>query len=77
MRELLSRINFPKTFAVLAVTLVVGLGACGVTVISPSRSFAGSGFLIVVEIAAIVLSVVGLFVALILWVIALILGVEG
>lgn len=76
MRELLSRINFPKTIAVLAVTLVVGLGACGVTVISPSHSIAGSGFIIVAEIAAIVLSVVGLVITFILWIVALIMGVS-
>jgi len=77
MRQLLSRINFPKTFVVLAVTLVVGFGACGVTAFAPSRLIAGNGLFIIIEIAAIVLSALALIVTFILWVIALVLGVEG
>ncbi len=76
MRQLLSRINFPKTFSVLALTLVIALGACGVTAFSPPRSIAGNGFLIVAEIAAIVLSVLALMVTFFLWVLAFILSVN-
>ena len=74
MPRLLERINFPKVTTILAITLVVAIGACG---ISFRASGGSSGMLALIEVAAIVLSLGGLVSTLILWIIAALLGQTG
>ncbi|WP_109484514.1 hypothetical protein [Occallatibacter savannae] len=80
MRQLLSRINFAKLFSVLAIALVVSLGACGLTalVAFSRRSGANDAMLplAIAELVLMVLSAAGLVITFILWVIATIMGVR-
>jgi hypothetical protein len=77
MRRLLEHFNFPKIFTILAFTFGVALGACGLTVLASGT--AGGGRLMelaIFEMGVMVLSLAGLFVVLILWLLAAILGVR-
>jgi hypothetical protein len=78
MRQLLKRINFPKVFITLAVTLVVAFGACGVTVLASIGKREGDALLplAIIETVAVVVSAAGLFFTFVLWVIASIMGVH-
>ena len=69
MPRLLERINFPKVIAILAITFVVAVGACGLTALSANSAGSLAVPLGLIELAAIILSAIGLVVILILWVI--------
>lgn len=77
MRRLLERINFPKVFTVLAVTLALAFGACGLTVLASGKLRSDTMLpLAFIECAVMLLSAAGLMLFFILWVIASIMGVN-
>ncbi|HTV16566.1 MAG TPA: hypothetical protein VMD92_15855 [Acidobacteriaceae bacterium] len=74
MPQLLERVNFPKVVTVLAVSLGVGLGLCGLNFVAVSALGGGSGGIATalittawLELLVMVLSAVGLVVALAMW----------
>lgn len=79
MRQLLSRINFPKVFSVLAIALVVSFGACGLTVFVFARQSGSNNSMLplaIAELALMALSAAGLFFTFILWIVASLMGVR-
>jgi len=76
MRRLLRRINFPKVFIVLIVTLVVAGGACGLTAVAASKGGDAVFLLAIIESVVMVLCVVCLLFTFLLWVLATIMGVN-
>lgn len=75
MPRLLDHVNFPKVVTVLAVTFGVALGACGLTALV-GRGDTAMTFGIV-ELAVMVLSAIGLIVAVIVWIIVTAIGDRG
>jgi hypothetical protein len=66
---LLDRINFPKVFTVLASTLGLSFGACGLTLLA-NLNGSRANTLIAIETGLFLLSAAGLVLTFILWVIA-------
>ena len=77
MRRWLEHINFPRIAFVLAVVFMVALGLCGLTAVF-SRGSENIFFTLgMVELAVMVLSILGLFVTLIAWIVVSVLGSAG
>jgi hypothetical protein len=75
MPRLLSHVNFPKVIAVLAVTFVLALGACGVSAVIGHGNFAlPFGTL---ALAVMALSFAGIVVMAIVWAVVQAIGDRG
>jgi uncharacterized membrane protein len=74
MPRLLERINFAKVVATLAIILVVAIGACGLTALTANSTGSFAMPLGILELAVMILSAIALFVMLILWLIAAMIG---
>jgi hypothetical protein len=80
--RLFENVNFPKTITILAAVFGISLGLCGLTAFlsSISTRLNAGGALVglgMIELAAILLSAVGLVIMTILWIISAAMGSFG
>ena len=71
-KPLVDRIPFPKIFTVLAIVLGISLGLCGLTTFVSLGAGNGRSLLMtlgILELGAIVLSLVGLLVTVVAWIV--------